>query len=81
MKPENYFKEVSKLVQEGFTISEACDELGIYSSNFYESITKHQKLELNQLRTANKIYGVRGNIGSFDAKELHEFFTTQDYAW
>lgn len=80
MKPENYFKEVCKLIERGFTISEACDELGIYSTNFYDTITKHQKLELAQLRTLNKLYGARGNAANFNAKELHEFFTTNEYA-
>lgn len=80
MKSKKYFKEVCILVEEGFTISQALDELEIDSTTFYKSITKEQKLMLGQLRTANKIYGLNGN-GNPDTMVLHEFFTTNEYAY
>ena len=74
---ENYFKDVCVLVESGLTISDALDELGIDSNHFYDTISKRQKLELNQLKAANKA----GRIEGVDIKELHEFFTTQEYAY
>lgn len=81
MKAANYFMEVCCLIEEGFTISQALDELEIDSATFYKMITKDQRLTLDQLRTANKLYGSRGNDkGGEDVKELHEYFTSNDYA-
>lgn len=82
MKHKNYFKEACYLLEEGFTISQVLDELEIDSKVFYKMITKEQKLTLDQLRTANKLYGSRASDkGGEDTRELHEFFTTNEYAY
>lgn len=78
MKTENHFKEICKLVGEGFTVLEACDELGLYHNNFCESLNRNQKLELNQLKAANKRSNANGENSMSD---LHEFFTSNDYAY
>lgn len=80
MKPKDYFTQVSKLIESGFTISQALDQLDIDSRKFYGSITKEQRLELNQLRTSNSRYVHRGYV-TVDTKDLHEFFTTDEYAY
>lgn len=79
MKNNDHFAEVCNLVESGFTISEALDELGVHGSVFYKAIDKDQKLTLNQLRTANKMYGTE-NHNHYETKDLHEFFTN-DYAY
>lgn len=75
MKPKEYFKQVSGLIETGFSISEALDELAIDGRKFYSAITSDQKIELNQLRASNKEYV------ETDTKDLHEFFTTDEYAY
>lgn len=78
MKPkENYFKNVCALVESGLTISDSLDELGIDSNHFYDTISKRQKLELNQLKAANKA----GRMEGVDIKELHEYFTSEQYVY
>lgn len=78
MKPEDYFSKVCKLIESGFTISEALDELKLDSRKFYDNINKKQRIILKQLTTANS--GKTIHHGYADLKDIHEFFTT-DYAY
>lgn len=75
MKPNNYFEEVCGLVESGFTICEAIDELNLDSKKFYKGLSKEERLMLKNLRATNAFYG-EGN-GNLEIKDLHEFFTTE----
>lgn len=78
MKPKNYFQEVCELLESGFTICQAIDQLEIDSRSFYKSITKEQRLHLAQLKAANTGIVHRGYENrDDDTKDLHEFFTTE----
>ena len=75
MKPRNYFEEVCGLLESGFTVCEAIDELGLDSKKFYAGLIQEQRLMLKKLRATNSFYG-EGN-GNVEIKELQEFFTTE----
>lgn len=75
MKPKNYFVEVCELLESGFTVCEAIADLDLNSRNFYNSLTKEQRLHLVRLKAANT--GVSTHKGYEETKDLHEFFTTE----
>lgn len=80
MKPRDYFQEVSKLIELGFTISQALAQLDIDSRKFYNTITNEQRLELHQLKTSHTGMDPGRHISDKNFKDLHEFFTLQEYA-
>lgn len=78
MKAKNYFQEVCELLESGFTICEAIDQLEIDSRGFYKSISKEQRLHLVKLKAANTVIVHSGYENKDDYnKDLHEFFTTE----
>lgn len=82
MDSKNYFKEVSDLIESGYTVGEALDELEIDSRKFYKTITKEQRIILSQIRTVNSIYGTPDeSISRKDTKDLHDFFTSHEYSF
>lgn len=81
MKTKSNFEEVCGLLESGFTICEAIDELSLDSRKFYKGLSKEQRLILTQLRTAHKMFGSQqSDANKNDTKDLHEFFTT-DFAY
>lgn len=80
MSKKDFFPQVSRLIESGFTICQALDQLEIDSRKFYKSITKEQRLELEHMRASNRGMIHRGYM-TVETKDLHEFFTNEDYAF
>lgn len=77
MKPKNYFNKVKELVASGFTILEATDNIGVSQDEFYENITKEQKVILSRLTEKNKI-STFGDSEMEPIEDLQEFFTSTE---
>lgn len=54
------FNEVKKLVEEGFTISQALLKLKINGTKFYKDMTELQKVELRHANKANTTWSTAG---------------------
>jgi hypothetical protein len=52
------FSKVISMVEDGYNIYEALEKLNIDSSSFYRNISKHQKSELQMVKTLNTKFGV-----------------------
>lgn len=64
------------MAENGWSISDALDELGIYGPGFYADLTRKQKAALEQLKEEKR--NTKKSRNPFG--ELHEFFTTNEYA-
>jgi hypothetical protein len=57
----NNFSKVISLIENGYTICEALDKININRTDFYNHLSKTQKLELRFVKTLNRKYHGTGS--------------------
>jgi hypothetical protein len=84
MDIDEAYREVTNLVLQGLGISEAIEFIGFSEHKFYRYLNTQQRLELQQVKTLNTMYGVASlDNRSIDlylkAFEAHKYYNYPDY--